>query len=107
MPDVVNGFFGDFVDFVSMACTTFGVCTSLGFGVDVIMNGLRRLDCGRGATCVSDIPTDDGSVESKNWKVRLTHGSRECMRITAYGALTNSVCKGTHWSMVLRPGYTT
>lgn len=35
-------------DFVSIACTTFGVCTSLGMGVDIIFTGLRRLDCGRG-----------------------------------------------------------
>jgi len=39
--DVVHGLFGDFVDFVSTACTTFGVCTSLGFGVDIILAGLR------------------------------------------------------------------
>ena len=67
--DVVHGLFGDFVDFLSMACTTFGVCTSLGFGVDVVLNGLRRVDCGTGATCISDVPLDDGSLASKNWKV--------------------------------------
>ena len=44
--DVVHGLFGDFVDSVSMACTTFGVCTSLGFGVDIILAGLRRVECG-------------------------------------------------------------
>jgi choline-glycine betaine transporter len=69
--DVVHGLFGDFVDFLSMACTTFGVCTSLGFGVDVVLSGLRRVDCGTGATCTSDVPLDDGSLASKNWKVAI------------------------------------
>ena len=35
---------GDFVDALSIACTTFGVCTSLGFGVDAIAAGLGKLD---------------------------------------------------------------
>jgi choline-glycine betaine transporter len=70
--DVVHGLFGDFVDFISMACTTFGVCTSLGMGVDVILTGIRRLDCGAGAICNSSIPAGgDGSNESKNWKVGI------------------------------------
>jgi hypothetical protein len=54
--DVVHGLFGDVLDFVAMACTTFGVCTSLGFGVDIILAGVRRVDCGAGATCESAIP---------------------------------------------------
>lgn len=70
--DVVNGAFGDVVDALSMACTTFGVCTSLGFGVDVILSGIRRLDCGAGATCVSSIPDASGdSQSSKEWKVGI------------------------------------
>ena len=35
---------GDFIDALSIACTTFGVCTSLGFGVDAIAAGLGKLD---------------------------------------------------------------
>merc|ERR1740138_1911031 len=31
--DVANGLLGDLIDALSMACTTFGVCTSLGLGV--------------------------------------------------------------------------
>jgi len=69
--DVVHGFFGDFVDFVSMGCTTFGVCTSLGMGVDIIFAGIRRLDCGHGAICDSTIPIDDGCTASKQWKVAI------------------------------------
>ena len=55
--DVVNGLFGDWIDFVSMACTTFGVCTSLGMGVDIVFTGLRRLDCGHSAICVRTATT--------------------------------------------------
>merc|ERR1719163_1437954 len=69
--DVVNGLLGDFIDFVSIACTTFGVCTSLGMGVDIIFTGLRRLDCGRGATCESSIPSDHSLEASKQWKVAI------------------------------------
>jgi len=69
--DVVHGLFGDVVDFVSMACTTFGVCTTLGFGVDIILAGIRRVDCGMGATCASNVPMDDGSDRSKAWKVGI------------------------------------
>ena len=69
--DVVNGLFGDFVDFVSIACTTFGVCTSLGMGVDIIFTGLRRLDCGHGATCPSSIPSDHSSLGAKQFKVGI------------------------------------
>jgi len=42
--DLVNSILGDFIDALSIACTTFGVCTSLGFGVDSINSGLARLD---------------------------------------------------------------
>mmetsp|Transcript_5261 Transcript_5261/g.13385 ORF Transcript_5261/g.13385 Transcript_5261/m.13385 type:complete len:807 (+) Transcript_5261:137-2557(+) len=35
---------GDFIDALSIACTTFGVCTSLGFGVSSINNGLHKLN---------------------------------------------------------------
>merc|ERR1712216_612029 len=69
--DVVNGLLGDFIDFVSIACTTFGVCTSLGMGVDIIFTGLRRLDCGHGATCESSIPSDHSLEASKQWKVAI------------------------------------
>ena len=69
--DVVNGLFGDWIDFVSMACTTFGVCTSLGMGVDIVFTGFRRLDCGHSAICVSDIPKDDGSKSSRQWKAGI------------------------------------
>jgi len=69
--DVVHGLLGDFIDFVSMACTTFGVCTSLGMGVDIVFAGMRRLDCGHGAVCDSAIPVDDGCIASKQWKVGI------------------------------------
>ena len=71
--DVVYGFFGDVVDFLSMACTTFGVCTSLGFGCDILLAGLRRVDCGTGAFCESNVPADDGSEsdKAKAWKVGI------------------------------------
>ena len=35
---------GDFIDALSIACTTFGVCTSLGLGVIAINNGLHKLN---------------------------------------------------------------
>eukprot|EP00960_Hanusia_phi_P004061 118818-Hanusia_phi.AAC.1 len=52
-----------------MACTTFGVCTSLGFGVMTIVNGLRRMDCEGGINCISNVPKNDGSHNAKVWQV--------------------------------------
>ena len=42
----VNGLIGDLIDALSISCTTFGVCTSLGLGVSVIANTLNRLHSG-------------------------------------------------------------
>jgi choline-glycine betaine transporter len=42
--NLIYGPLGDFIDALSIACTTFGVCTSLGLGVDSIINGLNRLN---------------------------------------------------------------
>jgi len=41
----VYGLVGDFIDAISIACTTFGVCTSLGLGVFLIHSGIVRLHC--------------------------------------------------------------
>ena len=40
----VNGLLGDCIDALSIATTTFGVCTSLGLGVDTIINAMARLN---------------------------------------------------------------
>mmetsp|Transcript_11529 Transcript_11529/g.31111 ORF Transcript_11529/g.31111 Transcript_11529/m.31111 type:complete len:820 (-) Transcript_11529:328-2787(-) len=42
--DLVKGFLGDLIDAISIACTTFGVCTSLGLGAQTITAGLNKLD---------------------------------------------------------------
>ena len=39
-----KGPLGDFIDALSIACTTFGVFTSLGLSVDFIIDGLNRLN---------------------------------------------------------------
>jgi choline-glycine betaine transporter len=49
---------GDCIDAVAIACTTFGVCTSLGLGVDAITAFGNRLN--------SDIETD---VDAKTWTI--------------------------------------
>jgi len=43
--DVVNGVLGDVIEAVAIASTTFAFSTTLGFGVEVILANLRRLDC--------------------------------------------------------------
>eukprot|EP00282_Hemiselmis_andersenii_P038848 CAMPEP_0169444976 /NCGR_PEP_ID=MMETSP1042-20121227/10193_1 /TAXON_ID=464988 /ORGANISM="Hemiselmis andersenii, Strain CCMP1180" /LENGTH=891 /DNA_ID=CAMNT_0009556341 /DNA_START=80 /DNA_END=2752 /DNA_ORIENTATION=- len=71
--DVIHGLFGDFIDALSMVCTTFGVCTSLGLGVNVIIAGLHRIDCGSGrdSECpwVTVPSVDDTSGAYRNWAV--------------------------------------
>ena len=49
---------GDCIDAIAIACTTFGVCTSLGLGVDAITAFGHRLN--------SDIKTD---VDAKTWTI--------------------------------------
>jgi choline-glycine betaine transporter len=43
----IEGWRGDLVDVISIVCTLFGVCTSLGLGVRQLNMGLVRLDRGR------------------------------------------------------------
>ena len=43
---VVLGTVGDIIDALSIACTTFGVCTSLGLGVTSVLTGMERLEIG-------------------------------------------------------------
>ena len=40
----VNGLVGDIIDSVTIACTTFGVCTSLGLGTGAIGSALNRIN---------------------------------------------------------------
>ena len=40
----VNGIIGDIIDSVTIACTTFGVCTSLGLGTGAIGSALNRIN---------------------------------------------------------------
>ena len=40
----INGLFGDAIDALSIATTTFGVCTSLGLGVTTIASAMNRLN---------------------------------------------------------------
>jgi len=40
----INGIVGDVIDAVTISCTTFGVCTSLGLGVGAIGTALNRLN---------------------------------------------------------------
>lgn len=54
--DFVNGAFGDLIDGLSIACTTFGLCTSLGLGASSINATLHRMHDG--------IPNNSLSVES-------------------------------------------
>ena len=42
--DNINGLFGDIIDALSIATTTFGVCTSLGIGVTTIATAMYRLN---------------------------------------------------------------
>ena len=54
--DYVNGLFGDIIDAMSIACTTFGLSTSLGLGANSINATIHRINGG--------IPNDNESVKS-------------------------------------------
>jgi choline-glycine betaine transporter len=42
--DKIYGLFGDMVDILTVVCTMFGVCTSLGIGVLLINSGVYRIN---------------------------------------------------------------
>ena len=50
---VTNGFLGDLVDAVSIATTTYGVCTSLGMGVYGMCQGFELVGWADAGTCAS------------------------------------------------------
>lgn len=54
--DYVNGLFGDLIDALSIACTTFGLCTSLGLGAASINATLHRMN--------KDIAIDSIEIQS-------------------------------------------
>jgi choline-glycine betaine transporter len=49
----VNGLVGDIIDATTIACTTFGVCTSLGLGTGAIATMLNRLNPNISSTALS------------------------------------------------------
>lgn len=72
--DAIYSTLGDVIDALSIACTTFGVCTSLGFGVESINAGLNRLN--------SDIEVSEDNKVILIWV------------ITVFA--TASICVGLH-----------
>jgi len=69
--DHALGLFGDLIDAISIATTTFGVCTSLGLGVTQLSAGLqfwKRFTCKEAENCV-----DSGGV----WRSD-TYGANRC-----------------------------
>lgn len=87
--DHVYSLVGDFIDAISIACTTFGVCTSLGLGVFLIHSGMVRLHCSDSngvPTFPCKIPTTGDAA--KDWQVAII------WVITAIATL--SVISGLH-----------
>jgi choline-glycine betaine transporter len=81
----INGLFGDAIDALSIATTTFGVCTSLGLGVTTIASTMNRLN--------SDVdPNDDATKILIIWLITavactsvilgLKNGIRRLSKIT-------------------------
>ena len=90
----VDGFLGDIIDSVTIACTTFGVCTSLGLGTGAIGSALNRIN--------SDI--DPSSLETKLWIIwtitaaastsvltGLQNGIRNLARLALFSGITLSL----------------
>ncbi|XP_048575810.1 glycine betaine transporter 1-like [Nematostella vectensis] len=59
--DKIYGTFGDLIDILSVVCTMFGVCTSLGAGAIQLNDGLNRLN--------SDIPKSATSQVAIIWVI--------------------------------------
>ena len=73
--DVINGLLGDVIEACAVASTTFAFSTALGFGAEVILAGMRRLDCAfENVDCKSGgsgsrIMAPDDSGLYKGWQV--------------------------------------
>lgn len=85
--DHALGLFGDLIDAISIATTTFGVCTSLGLGVTQLSAGLqfwKRFSCKVEQNCV-----DAGGV----WRSD-TYGANRCFTsATSTTAVTYDTCQ--------------
>eukprot|EP00961_Rhodomonas_salina_P298693 3938301-Rhodomonas_salina.1 len=81
--DVIYGPLGDAIDALSMAATTFGVCTSLGLGVKSINTGMAHMDSSIKYT----------GQEGEDWQVGII------WVITAIA--TASVCSGLNMGLKL------
>lgn len=65
--NTVYGPVGDLIDSLSMACTTFGVCTSLGFGATSIAHGFYRVNKATGQNSIPKVG-DPGSID---WQIGI------------------------------------
>jgi len=65
----IYGFTGDAIDVLSVVCTTFGVCTSLGLGTMQINEGLKRLNHGKNWWSVFGGTAYYGTDNSGDWKM--------------------------------------
>jgi len=65
----IYGFTGDAIDVLSVVCTTFGVCTSLGLGTMQINEGLKRLNQGKNWWSVFGGTAYYGTDNSGDWKM--------------------------------------
>jgi choline-glycine betaine transporter len=74
--DHALGLCGDFIDALSIATTTFGVCTSLGLGVSQISGGLQYL------ADLSCIPKDNCIAAGGTWDIN-TYGANSCFGATS------------------------
>ncbi len=81
--DHALGLTGDFIDSMSIATTTFGVCTSLGLGVSQLSEGLqylKKLTCSVHTNCI-----DAGG----SWSI-ASHGPNNCFNVPDPAAITAS-----------------
>jgi len=91
--DMCYGIVGDFVEILSILCTVFGVCTSLGLGAMQVNKGLVRLDQGtyRG---VAANPEGALGIEFKpNAQVWII----ACITILATLSLVLGLARGIKW----------
>ena len=70
------GFFGDLIDGLSIATTTFGVCTSLGLGVGQLSSGMPHL------ININCKPEDNCVAAGGTWDI-TGYGTNNCLSPTS------------------------
>jgi len=93
----VNGLVGDIIDSVTIACTTFGVCTSLGLGTGAIGSALNRINSTIDPVTISTklwIIWSITGIASISVLTGIKNGIRNLAKMALFSGITLALTRG-------------